>query len=84
MFKQVKKARALMDDTKYKHDEFNKILILLFIIFFLATIGIWIYWQSAEYAIEKDIKVNNLIIDDFQTDKKINNAIDIYGNVHDE
>ncbi len=79
MFKQVKKARELMDEPYYSHDEFNWLQIILSVIFSVALVGIWYYSKEADKKIEKNIPTNNPIINDIQAHKNINNAIDDYG-----
>lgn len=82
MFKQIKKARELMDDTQYKHDEFNWVQIILAIIFSIAIVGIWYYSKEAEKKIEFNRPSTNPIINDLKAFNHVEGAIDDYGGFH--
>jgi len=79
MFKQAKKARELMGEHSYTHDEFNWLQIILTAIFSIALVGIWYYSKKADEKIQKNIPSSNPIIEDIQVGNKLNYTINNYG-----
>jgi hypothetical protein len=82
MFKQAKKARELMGDHSYTHDEFNWIQITLTVIFSIALVGIWYYSKKADTSVKENLNTHNPIIEDIQAGNNLEDVVENYGNIN--